>query len=332
MKQNSLSVILCLLLLQPSLHANPFQTGAARIAAAMYWACVSIPGIVAVGFASQRPMIRKEIQKLDENGNPIFPDLKNYDPVKYAQAKALLLHGGIANIDDYTIKVITDAGLEKEPQWKNNLDSPFSVGKNVIVFHDVTIPADGSLQHKNALSNLDSTSLAAVLGHEIRHDTQNHHVKNTALRVLFPFALHALTQLATTNRSGAPTIGRSLLRILQGYAILMTSELVGHFWYSRQCERDADAALKDSPLLAKAFAAWLGEEHEGKYQTQCIELWNSVHRDKKDIGLISTVIAKNMSQADYVQFQKNYGILDATHPWPSERIAYLEQWANEQSK
>ncbi len=332
MKQNSLNVILCLLLLQPSLHANPFQTGAARIAAVIYWAFIGMPAVLAAGYASQRPMVRDDIAKLDENGIAIFPELKDYDPIKYAKVKALLLDAGLSNIDDYSIKVITDEGIKKSPAWNGSHYSPFSLGNKVIAFPDNT-PADESAKSECLLSNLDSPTVAALLGHEMQHDIENHVIKNDILRSITPFALHALIQTATTAHNGSPTIGRSLLRIAQGYAIVIASELIAHYWYSRQCERAADAALKNSPLLCRADAAYLGKsEYERKLEAECAEQWDKVHHDNQNIGTISTFFAKMMSKSQYVEIQKKNSILTGAHPWPSERMAYLEKWAAEQSK
>lgn len=332
--KNILGLLLCIGLLQPTVQANPFWQAsskwAARGAAVWYWSILAMPGLSAAGLTSVRETVRQEVHKVDKQGNPIFPDLKSHDPEKYAQTNAILQREGLTSLDDYSIKVLTDAALEKEPLLKVLLDSPSSFGKKVIILPDA-MSAEGT-KNKSALSNLDSTTLAALLGHEMEHDKQDHGLKHAALRAATPFLLHALAQrlvVSTPSQGAYPTITRSVGRMALAWAIMMGSELLGNYWYSRQSEREADAALRESPALAIAMASFVNDDYERNWEADWIEHWNAVRSENKSTGLIDSVLARTLNQSDYIQANKNYEILGHSHPWPSERIAYLKKWAAE---
>ena len=170
-----------------------------------------------------------------------------------------------------------------------------------------------------ALSNLDSGELAAIFRHEQEHQIHNHNEKKLLLKAIAPFGIHAIAKgiynkmvTIKSHSDVPPTIKRSLLRIPQAYAVVAAASCIEN-WYSRVCEREADASLKNSSKLALHMAGWMNK----------FELQQRAALESRMKQLYPEEVTKYIMQ--------HYETLHLFHSHPSEskRIKYLEQWAKE---
>ena len=304
-----LSVVFCAGLMQSPLQASPFKDfcrkWVPRAVTVGYWGVLSAPGLYAMHshINGDQEKIWRDINGSDKNNRPFFYELKEYAPEKYAEMNALHREAGLPGLDDCPIKVITEDGSMRLASVsdlagtfvENYYDQACCMGKNRILIGEPLINETIKIEHKNGVyvetvvikpPVIEST--AAVLAHEKEHSDKNHRNKRVVLISTVPFMLHAsfkgIASIISISTSG------SLLRIPQAGAILYGTVILGR-WYSRKCEREADASVKNSPKLALKAAEYF----------QALE-------------------------------QRPYGFvecLEATHPHPSERAAYLQKWAAE---
>jgi hypothetical protein len=103
--------------------------------------------------------------------------------------------------------------------------------------------------------------------------------------------------------------------------------------YQREHERDADTSMQNSAVLANDMATYLEKtslDLEKNLEYEHTAIWELVNNSANhDVNPLDTFLAKNMSKEQFVAgAQKIIGCTKA-HPWPSERIAYLREWAAE---
>ena len=230
---------------------------------------------------------------------PQYADFKNKYPQKYTEVQNVLLHEGLEGLDRYTIKVLTSSEYDTAHIGQNNV---VSAGNKLLVLPS---SLDGV-----ALSRVDGELLAAILEHEMTHDAEDHTLKKLLVAATTPFAMHAAAKgiynniVSTAPKPGSyPTMTRSLLRIPRACAILNMAPFV-QSWYTRRCEREADAGVGSSPRLALKLAEYFKKTH-------------LPHEIIENADENTSALRKQLNK-----------MLD-THPLSSERIAYLERWAAE---
>lgn len=360
-----ISIALCISMMQPTLQAGPFQDFArkwvARGAAVGYWGLLSQSALQAREGYRNTNELRDNINSesiLDQSH--IFADLKDEASTKAAQIDDCLKQEGLAGLDYYRIKVLTDEGIERfilENRLRLMLDPTLGDLKNrKAIAKDLQLQTETLVnlrRHGSAASagektivvpveqvnTLDAPSLAATLAHEMAHDSNDDAVTKASLHAATPFAIHAGCKGIYHALFGAPknppTITRSLLRIPRAGAILGASYFAEQA-YSRECERKADKAVQSSPLLCRSLADLFERETLGgerRLEAILARNWQAIRQgDENLIKLNETLdraLATNMPKQQYVQAIKYLISLTESHPRPSERIAYLRKWAEE---
>jgi Zn-dependent protease with chaperone function len=312
-----ITIALCMSMMQPTLHATPFgefcRKWVSRATNAAYWGILSAqPVIGGSTWFVDNQKTGEVINGIDKNGNPNFVELKHDKPELYREINSILVQEGLPCLDNHKIRVVTsDSGDKIGSLYSHVQQSPHT-------FSDGTI-----LVAKSWLDNNSSEVAAAALAHESVHADEKHVYKNTAARVVLPFAAHGLYRGLMPAKEKYPSVVRSLARIPGAVGITLASN-VAWISYVKTHERDADRILKPSAKLSRSLGSFLNPhcEIEKAFETQVKNNWKLLRTEK------SNLMANAMSESQYVAFGKNFGF-SPLHPLPSERIAYLEKWANE---
>lgn len=368
--KNIAGIVLCLGLLQPSIQASPFKEfarkWAARGATVGYWSVLSYPGVQALESEIKRERQQwKDINGSDIHNQPFFTELKEYAPEKYAAINALYKRDGLSSLDNYSVKVLTRTDYERFDQdpspsretkyfVSGAYNQAYCIGKNRLVIANslleqttrdqiigrMYVDSEGEVVLPKKTIVVEAPSIevtAGFLAHEREHSEKNHNEKRAALNTVMPFALYGLSKgvasiVSKPKVRALPSITRSLLRIPQAVGLVGVSAFI-NLWYSRVSEREADAAMRNSPQLAHNVASYM-EKHECVEQEKQLEesfkqAWAHCNAQDFNDSKVEKFVAQNMSEAEFVAFFKKINRMFLSHPYPLERVEYLRKWAAE---
>ncbi len=272
-----------------SIQATPFKKLASYIGAAGYWGTiVALPAYNSI-------VAREEIIDIIEKET--LPICSNYRE----NILALAHQHGINDLDEVTIK--------KHPEFPFAMAAP----RNTIIINPLAI---------EVASKYDGLSDDAFLGalfHEKRHIDRNHLTYFPAIAASLPFGLHCVKEALSPAKASIipPSITRSLLRIPLA-AALYTLAIPIKLGMLKCLERDADAALRDKPVLARAVATFFRKMDN----TQIQDFQEDGEVLANEIGIPQ---AKS-TLGSLMKFKHDHW---NPHPPLITRAKYLERWADE---
>lgn len=322
-----ITIALCISMMQPALHATPFgefcRKWVSRATNAAYWGILGAPVIGVGSGLVEIQKIGEGINGIDKNGNPNFVELKNDKPELYREINTILVQEGLPCLDNHKIRVVTS------DSWDTLGSLYFQVQHSPHTFADGTI-----LVTETWLNNNSSEVAAAVLAHESVHADEKHVYKNTAAKVVMPFAVHGVYRALMPAKEKYPSVVRSLARIPGAVGISLAST-AACLSYVKAHEREADRIVQPSAKLSRSFVSLFNPycELEKNFEARVKNDWKLLRTEKPKADnpvtlKIAYLMANVMSESQYVAFGKNFGFA-LLHPLPSERVAYFEKWAKE---
>jgi|GEM_PF-2771884 Zn-dependent protease with chaperone function len=322
-----ITIALCMSMMQPALQATPFgefcRKWVSRATNVAYWGILGAPIIGAGKGLVQIHEIREVINGIDKDGNPNFSELKHDKPELYREINTILVQEGLSSLDSHKIKVLPMSSYD-------TLGSLY-----LTVQQSPHTAADGTiLVTETWLNNHSAEVAAAVLAHESVHADEKHSYKNNASKTVMPFAVHGLYRALMPAKEKYPSVVRSLARIPGAVGISLAST-AAWIYNMKACEREADRIVKPSAKLSRSLGSFIDPSHvaEKDFEARVRSDWKLLQTEKPKADYpisfkIGYLMANAMNESQFVAFGKNFAFA-RLHPLPSERIAYLEQWAKE---
>lgn len=291
MKKNIIKIIALALSIGclGSIQATPFRRLAACIGTTGYWG--TIVGLPAYNSAMTRRDINYFVEK---EAIPVCSSYRN-------DILALAHQHGINDLDEVTLK--------QHPFFPFAMAAP----NNTIVINPLEIEA--AIQH----DNLTADAFVGALLHEKRHIDRKHVNYFPVIAASIPFALHCVKEVSIPTKPSMvpPSITRSLLRIPLAGALYALAQSIKLGMY-KCLEKDADAAMKDKPVLARATAAFFRKVDK-----------NQREDFQEDGEALADIIGipQAKSTLSYLLKLKHEHL--SPHPTLLTRADYLERWADE---
>lgn len=256
------------------------------------------------------------------------PDLQTVAPESYQQIQDILKRENMPSIEGFTLK-------------KLGADTP-GVGWSLFGNKLIAIPesefvqlnnlGDADQQAEVRWALKDPEEAAAALCHEMEHARKSHIGKRMCLSIATTVAMHMLSNkvyhkfFPAPAAPAYPAATASLARIPMALIAATAVDLIDRC-YLRQTEYEADAVLKKSPYLAQKQLQYLNRTQllqEQKFEKETRDTWENVRSGKPSkAGILSWLLAKNMSQSSYLAFQwRMYNFLNS-HPCVADRAKNL---------
>ncbi len=270
-----------------TVQATPFRKLASYIGAAGYWSTiVALP-------VYNSAVARQEIMDIIEKET--LPICSNYRE----NILALAHQHGINDLDEATIR--------QHPYFPLAMAAPH----NTIIINPRDIEA--SIRY----DSLTDDAFLGILLHEKRHIDRNHLTYFPVIAASIPFGLHCAKEALSPTKASIipPSITRSLLRIPLA-AALYTLAIPIKLGMFKCLERDADAALKDKPVLARAIATFFRKMDNTQMQ--------DFQEDGESLANEMGAPQAKSILGSFMKFKHDHW---NPHPPLLTRAKYLERWA-----